>query len=46
MPFFDVETLAVLDATEPNYHRSALPAERDVRLEDGQVLEGVDLYRS
>lgn len=44
--FLDDEALAVLDATEPNYHRSALPPEHDVLLEDGQVLEGVDLYCS
>jgi hypothetical protein len=44
--FLDDEALDVLDATEPNYHRSALPPDHDVRLEDGQALDGVDLYCS
>ncbi|WP_205327046.1 hypothetical protein [Glycomyces sp. YM15] len=44
--FLDGDTLAVLDATEPNYHRAALPPEHDVRLENGEVLVGVDLYCS
>jgi hypothetical protein len=44
--FLNDEALAVLDATEPNYHRNTLPPEHDVRLDDSQVLEGVDLYCS
>lgn len=44
--YLDDDALAVLDATEPNYHRRALPPEHVVLVGDGQVLDGVDLYCS
>lgn len=37
--------MQILDSTEPNYTRTALPVHHTVRLESGQALDGVELYR-
>lgn len=44
--WFDAEQLAVMDATEPNYHRLRLPADMPCRLPDATVLADAQIYDS